>query len=122
MSDENRKFSRIPFKINTEITVNDVVYSVEEISNLSIGGCLLPIKANLAEGTVCHLKILLNGTSSQLHIKIDGEIKRCTPGAVAVKFTRIDPDSFFHLQNIIRYNSPDPDVIEREIVKHPGIL
>jgi len=122
MSDENRKFSRIPFKVKAELTVNDVVYSVEEISNLSIGGCLLPIKANLAVGTVCYMKILLSGTSSQLHIKIDGEIKRCAPGAVAVKFARIDPDSFFHLQNLVRYNFPDPDVIEKEIIEHPGIL
>jgi len=122
MSDKNRKFSRIPFKINAELTVNDTAYNVEEISNLSIGGCLLPINANFAAGNLCHLKILLNGSSSQLHIKIEGEIKRCTINAVAVKFTRIDPDSFFHLQNIVRYNSFDTDIIEKEIIEKPGIL
>jgi hypothetical protein len=53
---------------------------------------------------------------------IEGEISRCDPGAVAVKFTRIDIDSLFHLHNIIRYNSPDPDKVEKEIHEHPGLL
>jgi len=38
MSIEKRRFSRIPFKVNAEITVDNVVYPVAEIKNLSIGG------------------------------------------------------------------------------------
>lgn len=122
MTDEKRRFTRIPFKVNAEITANDILYSVKEISNLSIGGCLLQIKADLEPGTICHLKIVLSGTISELSIKIDGEINRCVPGAFAVKFTRIDPDSLFHLQNVIRYNAPDPEVMDQEIIEHPGII
>jgi hypothetical protein len=122
MTDEKRRFTRIPFKVNAEITANDILYSVKEISNLSIGGCLLQIKADLEPGTICRLKIMLSGTNNELSIKIVGEINRCFPGAVAVKFTRIDPDSLFHLQNVIRYNAPDPEVIDQEIIEHPGII
>ncbi len=54
-------------------------------------------------------------------VQIDGEIVRTTPEGLAVNFVRIDPESLFHLQNIVKYNSPDADVIESEINKHPGI-
>ena len=97
------------------------MFNVEELCNLSVGGCLLPIAEDFKEGTACHVKILLSGTSSEMNIRIDGEIKRSEPGTVAVKFIRIDPDSLFHLQNIVRYNSPDPDAVDQEITRHPGI-
>lgn len=122
MSDQNRKFSRIPFKVKAVLTVNKATYIVDKITNLSIGGCLLPIKSDIAAGTICHLKILLNEPDNLLHVNIDGEIKRCTIDTIAVKFTRIDPDSFFHLQNIVRFNSIDSDDIDKEIFEHPGIL
>ncbi|MFH2218386.1 MAG: PilZ domain-containing protein [Pseudomonadota bacterium] len=121
MTDDRRKFTRVPFKVDAEITVDDVFFKVKELSNLSIGGCLVPITADFEEGTVCHVEILLSGTNSDMSIRIDGEIKRSAPGTLAVKFTRIDPDSLFHLRNIIRYNSSDPDSVDREITDHPGI-
>ena len=122
MSDEKRRFTRIPLKLNAELTVNNVTYSIEEISNLSVGGCQLTITENLVPGTACRVKILLSGTIEETSIMIEGEIKRCKPGTVAVKFTRIDIDSLFHLHNIIRYNSPDPDKVEKEIQERPGIV
>jgi hypothetical protein len=122
MSDERRRFTRIPFRVHVEITANDVLYSAEEISNLSVGGCLLPITADLEPATVCHVRILLSGTSSELSIRIRGEIKRCAAGAVAVKFTWLDSDSLFHLRNVVRYNSLDSDVVDQEILHYPGLV
>jgi len=121
MTSEKRRFTRIPFKVSVEITINEVLYTAGEVSNLSIGGCLLPITADLEPGTACHVKIMLSGTSSEMSVRIEGEVKRCLPQAVAIKFTRIDPESLFHLQNIIRYNSPDPEAVDKEILEHPGI-
>ena len=123
MTDEKRRFTRIVFKVNAEMTVNNVLYSAEEIINLSVGGCLLPMtEAGLEPGTGCHVRILIGGTSSEMSITVDGEIKRSEPGTIAVKFVRIDPDSLFHLQNVIRYNSPDPEAVDREISEHHGIV
>ncbi len=119
---DKRRFSRIPFKVNAEITVDNVVYPVAEIKNLSIGGGFFPLDADLVSGAVCHVKIILNGTSSELSINVSGQILRSTPGSVAIHFTSIDPDSLFHLQNIIRYNASDPDSIENEIRRHPGLI
>lgn len=121
MSDENRRFSRIPFKVNVELNVKDTHYASREISNLSVGGCLLPIKDNLPAGEPCTINIMLEGSSDDMRVGIDGEIVRSVPEGVAIKFTRIEPESLFHLQNIIRYNAPDADTVENEISKHPGI-
>lgn len=122
MPEDKRKFTRIPINIKAEITVNNTVLTAEKISNLSVGGCLVPIQADLEPGTTCQVKILLSGTISDMSISIDGEIKHCTPDAFAIQFTRIDPDGLFHLHNIVRYNSPDPDTIDQEIRKHPGLV
>ena len=62
------------------------------------------------------------GTTSELSIRVKGEIMRCDAGAVAIKFTGIDPDSLFHLQNIIRYNSSNPEAVDKEIRHHPGLV
>ncbi len=122
MSSENRRFTRIPFHVNAELTVNHVYYTVDKISNLGIGGCLLPITADLAPGGVCHLKIVLSGVSSELAINVNATVKRCAAASVALEFTGIDPDSLFHLKNILRYNFfDDEEIIDREIREHPGI-
>lgn len=122
MSEEKRRFSRIPFKVNAEITSNDKVFLVDEIINLSIGGGFFPIDEHLDSGTSCRIEIILEGSSSELSIYVSGEVIRSLPEGVAIQFIRIDPDSLFHLQNIIRFNAPDPDTIEKEINQHPGII
>lgn len=121
MTNEKRRFSRVPFRVRAEMTVDNVLYSSGEINNLSVGGCLLPIKVDAGTGTKCNLKILLSGTNSELSVQVEGKIIRCETGTVAIKFTEIQPDSLFHLQNIVRYNYPDPDKVEQEISNHPGL-
>lgn len=122
MSDEKRRFTRVPFRVMAEMTVNNVLYSSEGINNLSTRGCLLPIEADLELGMGCHLRIFLSGTNDDLFVKVEGKIIRCEAGAVAIKFTGIESDSLFHLQNIVRYNFPDTKKIEKEISDRFGIL
>jgi len=120
--EDKRRFTRVPFKMKTKMTVGDTVFDADEICNLSIGGCLLPFDAPYADGTPCQVEILLNEEAPDMIVCVDGEIIRRDHGMIAVRFIRIDPDSLFHLRNIIRYNSSDPDMIEEEIEKHPGLL
>lgn len=121
MDDEKRRFTRIPFRVKAEMTINNRLYSAATIDNLSVGGCLLPIEADIETGTVCRLKIFLTGTNSELSVQVAGKVIRCEPGAVAIQFTAIEPDSLFHLHNIVRFNFPDTDQVEKEIKNHPGL-
>lgn len=122
MSEEKRKFTRVPFKVEAEVKTDDTTYRSVEITNLSVGGCLLPIRAALEIGAKCHVKITLGGTGNDLAVTVDGEVIRNTSEAVAIRFTSVDPDSLFHLQNIVRYNAPDADAVEKEIRDHFGIV
>lgn len=117
-----RRFTRIQFKVGARVEVGIKSYNVNEIYNLSIGGCLLPLNTGLQPGDKCIVKIILSKIDDNMNVETDGEIVRSDDNMTAIKFIRIDPDSLFHLQNIIRYNAPDANVVEDEIDKHPGIL
>jgi hypothetical protein len=66
--------------------------------------------------------ISLAGAMNGPEVMVNGKIVRSDQGMIGIKFTGIDPDSLFHLHNILRYNAPNPDQIEQEIDKHPGII
>jgi hypothetical protein len=121
MPQEKRRFTRVPFKVKAELTVAGQRFTTDRIDNLSVGGCLLPLQLDLQPGASCQLKILMSGSSSDLHIVVDGEILRAATDLTAVRFIRIEQDSLYHLQNIILYNADDTDKVEREINDHPGI-
>jgi c-di-GMP-binding flagellar brake protein YcgR len=122
MAEEKRRFSRIFFDMPTELTVADTSYPVEQIANLSIGGCLLKIKDALPVGSECKIAIILKAPPHDLRVEVIGKIVRNDAETVGIKFTRIDPDDLIHLQNIIRYNAENPDKISEEIKRHPGLL
>ena len=106
MSEEKRQSSRIFFAMPAELILSDTSYHVNQIVNLSVGGCLLEIKDNLPVGTGCEIKILIDGTPKGLRVNANGEIVRNDSETVGIKFTRIDPESLFHLQNIVRFSLP----------------
>ncbi len=119
MTNEKRRFSRIFFNVMAKLAVDGAVYTVDRIVNLSVGGCLLEIEENLPLGSECTFTILLARMAPG--VDVVGEIVRSGDGEVSLKFTTIEPENLFHLQNIIRYNAEDPDVIEEEISAHPGL-
>ena len=106
MSEEKRRSDRIISDMPAEVTVAETSYTVRQIVNLSVGGCLLEIKDNLPVGAECSIRILIDGTLQGLRVDADGEIVRNDAETVGIKFTRIEPDSRFHLQNIVRYSLP----------------
>ena len=119
MTDDKRRFTRIFFNVQAFLTVDEVVHAVDRIANLSVGGCLLEIDERFPLGSDCRFTIPLPGVEPG--VEVVGEIVRIGKGEVSVKFTLIDPESLFHLHNIIRYNAVDSDVIEEEISVHPGL-
>jgi hypothetical protein len=122
MVEDKRRFSRIFFDMPAEFIVADTSYSIEQIANLSIGGCLLRIKDDLPVGAECKIVIFLNDAQQGLRVEVNGEIVRNDADSVGIKFTRINPDDLTHLQNIIRYNAENPDKISEEIKRHPGLV
>lgn len=122
MEEEKRRFSRIVFQMKSELTVPGKRYTFEEIANLSVGGCQLAVGEDLAVGTECGLLIILNPADRHMNVEVNGQVIRSRGGVCGIRFTSIGPEALVHLQNIIRYNAPDPDRIEEEIDQHPGIV
>lgn len=116
---EKRRFSRIFFDVKGRLTVGDDSYEVERIANLSVGGCLLEIDGEQHLDKECIFTILLSRMAPG--VEVVGKIVRAEKGELSVQFTRVEPENLFHLQNIIRYNSPDPDQIDQEIQARPGL-
>ena len=121
MAPEKRRFTRVRFKVKARLTIDEQRYTTDRLDNLSVGGCLLPLEGEIRSGAACQLKILMGGASSHLNINVEGEVVRSTSGQTAVKFIRIEPDSLYHLQNIVLYNADEPDIVEQEIDVRPGI-
>ncbi len=118
-----RRFSRIPLKFPATLIVDgSEVYDIHEIDNLSIGGCLVPFQDDVIQGIRCTITIRLTGGLGNTTVNVAGKIVRHDNEFVAIQFTKISPDDLYHLQNLIRYNSPDPEQVDDEIKNHPGLL
>ncbi len=70
----------------------------------------------LPEGTRCHVEMVLSGTSSELRLRFTGMVVRTGQDGMGIEFEQMDPDSFFHLRNVLYYNTGDPERINREIL------
>lgn len=119
MTDEKRRFSRIFFDVQARLKVDEIIYSVDRIANLSVGGCLLEIDGEFTLGSGCTFTILLPHMAPEVNVL--GEIVRTGNGEISMKFITISAEDLYHLQNIIRYNAEDPDAVEEEINAHPGL-
>ena len=121
VSGNKRRFTRIKLKHQAVVSLSDgYSFHCDTIEDLSISGCLISVPAPLTEGTTCKIEIMLGEETAA--IIIEGTIIRYTNNTAAVNFKRIDPDSLFLLQNLIRYNSEHPETIEEEISQRPGIV
>ncbi|MBI5569546.1 MAG: PilZ domain-containing protein [Desulfomonile tiedjei] len=114
MPEEKRKFTRVPFSTKVGLTVDDHTIFANEMRNVSLGGALVLTAESLPPGTVCQLDIELIGPASLLCIRVEGEVLRCDPDGMAIKFTRIDLDSLIHLSHLIKICASDPELIDLE--------
>lgn len=122
MTEEKRRFSRILFDVSSSLELKECEFNFSSIANLSVGGCLVendqPVSQNLL-GQEGVFKIFTDQKVPT--VEVSGEIIRIKDKEISLKFTGIDPDSLYHLQNIIRYNADGPEQVEDELDLHPGL-
>ena len=112
---EKRKSTRVPFQTSADLKFSDASYSKCETANLSIKGVSVLGITGHQVGEQCFLSLALSGSTSELRLEMKGEIVRIEENSIALQFTDIDLDSFYHLKNIIYYNSEDPDSLQSEL-------
>ena len=116
MNQDRRKNTRVPFQTTADVWFSDKNYTHCETENLSVKGVSVLGISSHQIGEKCDLSLALSGSTSELKLTMKGEIVRVKENSIGLKFTEIDLDSFYHLKNIIYYNSENPDKIESELI------
>jgi hypothetical protein len=113
---EKRNFDRIPFQTKAIVRSKDATV-IGIVENLSLDGIFLKSPEKLPLNRIVKIEVLITGTSSQLSILLDGKIMRHENVGMAIQFRDIDMDTFFHLKNIIAYNTNQLGTLEEEFQK-----
>ena len=113
---EKRSFDRITFQTKAIVRSKDATV-IGIVENLSLDGIFLKTPEKLNLNRIVKIELLITGTSSQLSILLDGKIMRHENVGMAIQFKNIDMDTFFHLKNLISYNTNQMDTLEDEFQK-----
>jgi hypothetical protein len=90
--------------------------------DISLSGALAVCDQVLSVGTRCTCTLILDGGEAQLRLRAAGTVVRHVADGMAIRFDELlDPESYDHLCQLIRYNALDPDKAEREIAEHVGL-
>lgn len=116
MDANRRRRSRVDTHIAASFTTPGGVEARLLISNISLKGLLAVAEAQVKTGEQGLLRITL---SPEAVIEIESRVIRSDATGVAIDFMPMEPESFLHLRNLVRYNAPDADQIDAEL-KHPA--
>jgi hypothetical protein len=87
------------------------------VENLSLAGIFLKTPERLGLNRLVKIELLFTGTSSQISIVLDGKITRHENIGMGVEFRNLDLDAFFHLKNLITYNTDKIDTVKKKFQK-----
>ncbi len=110
---EKRSFTRIQFQAKAFVRAKDTTV-IGVIENLSLNGIFLKTPEKLRVNRDVRIELLFTGTSSQLSILLNGKILRHERTGMAIQFSDIDLDAFFHLENLIKYNTDEIDTVKKQ--------
>jgi len=109
-----RKNSRVAFHATASLSLAGARYEQCETRDLSLKGVFVVGVHGHALGAQCDMVLCLTGTTSNLCLQMKGEVTRVEPDGLGLRFKEIDLDSFYHLKNILYYNSDNPDQLDDE--------
>ena len=125
MQAEQRKHSRIPIELRTELTCPDGSIFHGITKNLSFGGAFVSCDESMAMPKLgdCALKLILGvGVEKEsASIEIAAQVIRLSENSVGIMFLAISVDDYNHFKNLMIFNSSDPETLMSELEKHPGI-
>ncbi len=117
MPDERRRRSRVNthFDATYHGLTGRTVSLVTE--NISLKGLLAEPTPHIGSGEQGQVVLTL---ASDVRIETDCRVIRSDGRGVAIEFMEMEPESFLHLRNLVRYNAPDADLIDEEIAQING--
>lgn len=119
---DHREFTRVPINVGVEIRTKDVLIKTHKTHDLSMVGISLQHEGQaLPVGTMCDVSVFLEGADPPIHIDMKGKVGRSTDRDLGIEFSEVKFDGYEHLQNLVRYNSQNIDVVDKEIDSHIGL-
>lgn len=119
---DHREFTRVPINVGVEIRTKDVLIKTHKTHDLSMVGISLQHEGQaLPVGTMCDVSVFLEGADPPIHIDMKGKVGRSTDRDLGIEFSEVKFDGYEHLQNLVRYNSQNIDVVDKEIDSHVGL-
>lgn len=119
---DGREFTRVPIKVWVEVRAEDAVIKTHETHDLSMVGISLQHQGKtLSVGTLCDISVFLEGVEPAIHVDMKGRVGRVTDKDLCIEFSEVELESYEHLQNLVRYNSKDIDIVDKEIEEHAGL-
>lgn len=112
--ENKRQNTRVPFKITISLDFPDQRHAECETTDLSLKGVFVLGVTGHQVGENCRVSLQLAGSTSHLTLQMKGKVVRVEENGLAMNFSEMDLDSFFHLKNILYYNSADPDTLDAE--------
>ena len=115
MIDNKRKNSRVPFHATITLNFPNQKHEECETVDLSLKGVFVVGLTGHSIGEKCRASLRLIGSTSDLTLKMKGEVVRIEANGMGLHFFETDLDSFYHLKNILYYNSENPDILDERI-------
>ncbi len=115
-----REFSRVPGEFRLTVRAESDEITADHTADLSMNGLFAVASRSFPVGTPCEIVVHL-GSAEPERIVVRGRVARVAEHGFAVTFDEIDIASYDHLQNLVRYNAPDLNRVERELNQHLGL-
>ncbi len=113
MGRERRNRTRVPIQFDVTVSLRRRKIKVQTL-NISLTGILCSPDPLFKQDDVCKVTIDLG---AELQIVMAGKVIRCDDREVAIAFTSLTEESFFHLKRLVQYNYGDADSIDAELKK-----
>ncbi|HKJ75781.1 MAG TPA: PilZ domain-containing protein [Gammaproteobacteria bacterium] len=119
MTEERRRFSRIPMDGTVRLHCGDVVHEVR-LLDISLKGVLVerPEEWSGSPETACRLELLPG--DGELVIEMAGTVVHTETNHLGIRWDHIDMDSAAHLRRLLELNLADEDLLGREIGELAG--
>lgn len=115
-----RKSPRCPVAVDGEIRLFNGVRVEGTTKDLSLAGVRMSCTHFLPVGHEVQLSLVLHGERGDCRIEASGVVSRVDSHGVAIHFESVDTEAFERLQDLIRFNAPDPDRVDGELAAHAG--
>lgn len=124
MSDasDRREFSRVPFRVQVTIVGDHATEVTADVRDVSLKGLYAVGAGRLPPGARCAVHLMLGGPESEVRLQLTGRVARVDAGGLAVEFTAMGLDTFYHLRNLVLFNSRDAAQVEAEFHAHLGLM